>query len=464
MCANKEVLVALKGKAGRYDLHYKFHGIIYTTSSVQMAEGQETSLVNFGTLGELPAGAKKEFLQIENKGCIFPVSVPSRLSQEACQNILDFVHIKDNYCAKERISLEIRVPDNIPADTKFNLLLKHPNGYYTLGLFSGNKISIQIPGDIDSYPAFFILESTNGKYKIYSKQITVNNVLPYIFSKYGNYTKDNVIHCKGVAIKIESYNAHYQKLQWKLNGVDIPGANSPTFEAKEDGYYTLVATYNGCTEESSHVELRSGNLPKPFIASLMGNSAACQGFSVPIQEMTDFSYSEYEWKLNGRVVKRKAANEIFDAKETGYYSLTARQGNCATISDSIFIQIGYTLPNTISASTFSSKVKRDDKIFVCDKTEVRFFSTNILNYLLDSTHQAHGFDFQWKHNGVDIKGANKQEFRSSEPGVYSLQIKQGDCVVNSNKIELIQQNILPVKLINDTHGELINAKDTMYCV
>ncbi|HEY1054373.1 MAG TPA: T9SS type A sorting domain-containing protein, partial [Emticicia sp.] len=73
----------------------------------------------------------------------------------------------------------------------------------------------------------------------------------------------------------------------------------------------------------------------------------------------------------------------------------------------------------------------------------------------------YGFTFQWKINGKNIDRANYGSYQSGEPGIYSLQVKQGDCVVNSNKVEVVKQNILSVKLLNTYNYVPLNAKDTL---
>lgn len=461
LCVNKQILISLKGAPGAYFLKFRFYdssvvGIGMYLSSSQGNANEVSATTSLGILGNLPANHGKEFLNLENEGCLFPVPVPPRLSEKECENILDFLNVKDKYCIKENINLEFRIPENIPANIKFNLRLETLNGNFNLGSLSGNKAAIQIPEVGYSTVGFFILESEDGKHKIISKTVNISNVRPSIYHINGNYQTENAVHCKGYTIKISSYNANYQKLQWRKDGVAIPGVLSDTLEVVEDGYYTLAASYEGCTEESRPVRLTTVELPRPYISSLIGNKRACEGFSVPLVEDQSYNYTSYQWKHDGKLVETKQANDIFEAKKTGYYSLTAMQGSCQVTSDSIFIEIGHILSNSISGS--GEGIMQDNKIILCDSSSFNLYSNNYSGYYkYPDILKKHGLSFQWRLDNKNIPGATNNYHLSTKAGKYRLQVKQGDCIVNSNEIEVINQNPARIKLSSNYYDATPNS-------
>lgn len=447
MCVNKELLLDIKGAEKGAYIMFKFYGSPIVGTSISSAPGKVYSLRNLGTLSSLPENPEKEYMVIESQGCLFPVPVPARLSEEACQDLLEFVNVKTNYCVKENTSLEIRIPQNIPVGTKFNLRLLSSHDTFNLGSLSGNKIAVQIPDVSYSYENYFILESEDGKYKAFSKVFNVSNIRPSIYYDAGDYSTSEAKHCKGYAVKFEASNASYQKLQWRKDGLDLPGANKTTLEAVEDGYYSLVASYNGCTAESWNIRLTSGDLPTPYVNSVIGNNRACQGFAVPLRDDQGFYYPTYEWKLNGKIIETKDKKDIFEAKETGYYSLTGRQGNCESTSDSVFIEIGQSLNNVINGS--GEGLIEGNKIILCDSLSFNLFSAHYQpQYQYENILQNHGLSFQWKLDNKNIPEATTTSFNSTKAGKYRLQIKQGDCISNSNEIEVVNQNPTHINLLS----------------
>ncbi len=98
-------------------------------------------------------------------------------------------------------------------------------------------------------------------------------------------------------------NAPAPSYQWKLNGGDIPGANSSTYEATESGEYSVVVTETstGCSTTSATASVFIRDLPLPVVITpaagticsnedleLTASSSAPLTTSVGTQSTTEF--------------------------------------------------------------------------------------------------------------------------------------------------------------------------------
>ena len=77
----------------------------------------------------------------------------------------------------------------------------------------------------------------------------------------------NVSVCQGSSINLQANSGSGFTYQWRLNGNNIPGANTATYAASTAGAYTVVVTNstegNGCSATSTAVNLITRPLPAP---------------------------------------------------------------------------------------------------------------------------------------------------------------------------------------------------------
>ncbi|MFD2523657.1 T9SS type A sorting domain-containing protein [Emticicia soli] len=379
-------------------------------------------------------------------------------------DILEFLNVKETYCYETKTTLTISIPKSVPANTKFKVSLQSLYGSLFLGSTTQSTIDVQLPAHFGG--EYFVVESEDGQYRATSRRINIiGGAKPLIIAMTGSSKTSSaeVTHCDGYSTKLFSDTfGHYY--QWRKDGLNINGANNREFDAIESGDYSVSVSRNGCSAESNIIRVKLGSIPNAAIKSITGFQSICKGFTVPMLETTGFGYDKYVWKHNGRIVAEKTTNEIFEARETGYYLLEASQGTCKKVTDSIYISISDLSKSLISV--YNPNLDKG-KIYVCDSSSTNFYngSLGVYNYNSEDITQflkKYGLNFQWKRNGMDISDAkNPYTLTSNKPGKYVLQVKQGECIVNSNQIEVVLQEKVAVKLLSSSYGSLNEKKNSV---
>ncbi|RFS16007.1 T9SS type A sorting domain-containing protein [Emticicia sp. C21] len=198
------------------------------------------------------------------------------------------------------------------------------------------------------------------------------------------------------------------------------------------------------------LESKKCEIATPYIYSIVGSSFACKGYVVPLQSASfdNSIYTKYSWRHNGKVVEEGAKKDLFEAKESGYYKLTVYQGSCEATSDSVSVEIGQNLSNEISGD----RAIINNKVALCESFKTTFYHNGYRAVPIDNQQEniaflkKYGLSLQWKHNDKNITKANDINYTASEPGVYYLQLTQGECIANSKKIEIVRRDTLYGKL------------------
>ncbi|WP_020599590.1 CARDB domain-containing protein [Spirosoma panaciterrae] len=130
-------------------------------------------------------------------------------------------------------------------------------------------------GIVTTQSGLYSVRVTNGSCTGLSKEI-------YVSIKNGNTSK-SVVTISPTSAQLCQNNSllltaslYMGYLQWKRNGVAIPGATSTQFYATQSGIYTVVNQNGSCTAESDPVEVKIG---EPTTASLSGNALISSGQS-----------------------------------------------------------------------------------------------------------------------------------------------------------------------------------------
>lgn len=471
ICLNQELVAKFKAEPGFYWLDYSLLGSDPQSNYFYLSNSYSLPREKYVSLGKMAPKGNKEYFNFSYSGCNFSLDIPAHATTpEICNDVFEFTNLKETYCYKQKTTLKFKLPANIPKGKKFRISIENLEEKYDLGLFSGDSAQVSIPA-INNNNMYFIIEDEDAKFIAMSNEFNIRGKKPNIQALLGNtYTYNSsstVMHCEGFPIHFTPVNTIVygdQSMQWRKDGINIAGATKYDFEASESGLYSLLLTTEGCTAESSTIEVKEGVVPKPDISSVIGGYNACKGFSVPIIEKGYFPYTDFEWKRNDQVIEKKSNRDFFDAKESGYYKLTAYQGSCKATSDSVAIEIGEYLPNRIYA--YGTTEVANNKVAICDQKKANFYTSDYyfpspINQSDSTVAAKYGFSFQWKRNDKNIEDANSSSYESGEPGIYSLQVKQGDCIVNSNKVEVIKQNTLSVRLSNSYNYSFLNAKDTL---
>ncbi|RFS16008.1 T9SS type A sorting domain-containing protein [Emticicia sp. C21] len=471
-CLNQDLVVKFKANPGYYYLNYSLFGGDSNWRSFQVYDEYGGMSEKYVNLGKIEPTENKEFFTLQsvdyttNTVCSYPLTIPPHAITPplVCNDIVEFTNLKETYCYQEKFKLKLKLPASLPKNKKLKIILETFSESYHLGIFSGDSILLSMP-DISGSDMYFIIEDEDGKFITNSKTFAIKGAKLPVYAIVGNaYISGTMMHCEGYSTKLRTsvFVGENQSVQWRKNGADIAGATKVDFEAKESGLYSVAFVEGGCAVESERIEVIKGAVPKANLTSLIGIQNACTGFSVPLAERGYFPYTGYEWKRNGQIIEKKVDRNAFEAKETGYYKVTVSQGSCKETSDSVLIKIGdKNLLNKIFAE--GNTDIGNNKVTICDQTSANLYHTNYYFTSVNDTALAakYGFSFQWKRDNKNIAGANKAYYSSNEPGLYQLQMRQGDCIANSNKVEVVRQNVSSIKLINNYDYSTIKGKDTL---
>lgn len=384
---------------------------------------------------------------------------------------LEITNIKQHYCIGEKVTLLIYIPKAIPAKTNFDLYFFVPQYgsaqdiKYYMATTNTSSISFTIPV-VWVQSGYFILQSADGKYKTQTSTFSLEET----WASYSNIlASDYAIKCDGKPNSlIYQQNRNDYTYQWQKNGEIIKGATKDKLDTYESGDYSLRINYNGCVFESNTLSIKNGEIPKPQINSLTESYGACDEFSIPLKVQNSFPYTKYEWKQNGKSIKTQDNNEIFDAKESGYYQVTTSQGLCSSTSDSVWIEIGKIQPTVIDVIDIEGPApyftKTSNNYYKCDSSSIILTNTN--NYISGNNSN---ILYQWKLNNQLIQSSSNQSYlNTKKEGKYHLEITHGNCISKSNTIEVKNQNITKTKLdihspLSPTNSEIqLCNKDTLY--
>ncbi|WP_417427692.1 T9SS type B sorting domain-containing protein [Halpernia sp.] len=153
-------------------------------------------------------------------------------------------------------------------------------------------------------------------------------------SSYTAFSNDPFIIVNGNCLQEFVYltvsNTQFDKIQWRLNGIDILGANSSTFEPKLAGIYTCALSYADFIFET--VGIKVENCPYSIstkdIGDVCPNFMVKPEFSPPNENFKIFSTEILTQPQNGKVVLNNGIlnatmNSGFSGKDRFVYKITA---------------------------------------------------------------------------------------------------------------------------------------------
>jgi len=133
--------------------------------------------------------------------------------------------------------------------------------------------------------------------------------------------------CDGSLVVLTAVVGNNVTYQWRKNGVAIPGASAPSYNATQTGTYTLFATniLTGCSANSPAVQVVVFPITTPIIVR---NGIV---FS------TTTTYASYQWLLNS-VPILGATSQTYTAVANGTYRVKVKDANgCESFSDPEFL-------------------------------------------------------------------------------------------------------------------------------
>jgi large repetitive protein len=314
-----------------------------------------------------------------------------------------------------------------------------------VGTGSSSPLSFVLPTYTPSSNSLFKLRIVNtqspfqqsdGSEVIYFKQFTasIQDIIgintSYTYACAGSYVK--------LISKLSLPDNGDVVYEWKKDGNIISGADTAKFVTNLTGQYTVKATKAGCGNVTSSTYSVYNTTQTPGITSNNPFIYQCAGTSFPLTASYAPENMTFEWKKDN-VILPNETKYFLNISSTGSYSLKTSDPNCTTsYSDSRDYIFGNIIPSNITTNSG-------------DFVDTLVRCPNFFNYLQFGQSASNLYQFQWKKDGVNIAGETRNIYYASVAGVYSVQVKQGNCVTTSKPF-VMRTDILPSSVIKIKGG------------
>jgi hypothetical protein len=235
--------------------------------------------------------------------------------------------------------------------------------------------------------------------------------------------------CQGeTAVLNAQYNDNVT-YQWRLNGINIPNANSSTLTVDAPGNYSVRIQTAGCFSNSISIPITV--LPKPT-APVISNSGAnnlCQGQTTTLST-TQTSGLSYQWIKDGTTVLN-ANNNSFTVSASGSYQVEVLSNGCKSISQPFVV--------TVNQNPSIPQISAPNTTF-CKGSSVTISCNNVAS------------TYQWKRDNIDILGATSNILVVTEPGSYKVEaISIHSCKSTSTSVNILE-NLSPDQPVIEASG------------
>ncbi len=246
-----------------------------------------------------------------------------------------------------------------------------------------------------------------------STLFTVTELIPTISSIGGTTTL-----CPGSTLTLtSSLGTSYQ---WQLDGANINGAINQTYDATQEGVYTVIVTDGGCTSTSVGFTITE---IIPTISSAGSSTTLCPGTTLTLTSSVGVSY---QWQLNGTNIAG-ATNQTYDITQGGSYTVIVNDGACT--STSVAFVITEIVPTITSAGGTNQ---------LCPGSTLTLTSSP-------------GISYQWQLNGTNIAGATNQMYDVTQGGSYTVIVTDAvNTSCTSTSVAFVITEIVPT--ITSTGG------------
>jgi Secretion system C-terminal sorting domain len=215
----------------------------------------------------------------------------------------------------------------------------------------------------------------------------------------------NLSFCDGDSVKFQAVSTcRVTTYQWKKDNVNIAGATTATYYAKQSGVYTVTITGNAATQTSAGITTVV-TLPNPQISA--GSAISfCDGGSVVLTTnvASGCSVTAYQWKRNGVDISGATAR-TYTANQSGVYTVSVKTGSNTTVVSAT----GVTVTVTLSTPTIISS---NGTVFCAGGSTTLSVNPNGCNLIA----------YEWILNGTKIPGATGGSIVVNSTGNYSVYV------------------------------------------
>lgn len=145
--------------------------------------------------------------------------------------------------------------------------------------------------------------------------------------------------CSGQSVTLSAISTLGVSYQWQRNGVNVPLATLPSYNANQTGDYKVRVTNTGtgCSKTSTVVNVTVNPLP-PAVVTANGPTTFCNGDSVELVANSGAGYA-YQWRKNGNPVAGATALS-FTVKQPGTYKVKVTDvTGCTQLSSGVPVSV-----------------------------------------------------------------------------------------------------------------------------
>ena len=197
-------------------------------------------------------------------------------------------------------------------------------------------------------------------------------------------------------------------IQWFKDGVEIGFVESVT--ATNEGVYQAKVYKGPHSLTLETINITYGTAPN------VGLNVPSE-FSICEDEETELFVTDgadnYEWFLNGNLFASDVST--ITTNQAGTYTVTVSNGGCSATSEMVQLEIDTYADSDLNIS---------GEQLLCDEESIVIASSS------------NAESYQWFLDGNIIEGANSSELTTTDAGSYYLQLSNGNCVLNSQNVEL----------------------------
>lgn len=196
--------------------------------------------------------------------------------------------------------------------------------------FNSNQF-IAYTGDFEHSPSTFnqFTLNSNGGHDIFIAKIKVATCAAATVSI--NAAGASTF-CSGDSVLLTSTLSNATSIQWNKNGINIPGATSPSFIAKAAGSYTLLVSDNCGNSTTSNTVIVNVNKLPPAKITPSGAINICSGDTLLVSANTGANLS-YQWFKNNAVLPGQT-NATLVVTNGGNYKVTVTKTTTACTNTS----------------------------------------------------------------------------------------------------------------------------------
>lgn len=189
--------------------------------------------------------------------------------------------------------------------------------------------------------------------------------------------------------------------QWKLNGSNIAGATSSTYQATAAGSYTCLVSNNCGSNTSNAIAMTVVQAPTAT-ATPQGPTSFCSGGSVTLAASTGAGYT-YQWQVNTNNISG-ATSANYVAIASGTYRVVITANGCTAASGNVVVSVQAPLTPTITASGFG----------FCPSTTIGL-----------ETQYSGSYTYQWFEDTYSIPAVTGYQLFAGHNGNYKVEVTNG---------------------------------------